>query len=213
MQKPSIEFAPEGARPVFTLTTAVIVSALLGWTFLTVILLVGLLLMVNFFRDPSRIIPHGAGLAVAPADGKIVRIEREIDPISNEERTVICTFMNVFNVHVNRSPVDGSVADIRYHPGKFFNASLDKASKHNERNTIVVRDEDDQDWTVVQIAGLLARRIVCHAQVGDIVSRGGRFGMIKLGSRVDVYLPHGYHEAVTLGQHVVAGQTVLAKKV
>ncbi len=212
MQKPSFEFAPEGAKPVFLLTTAVIVSALLGWTLLTVVCFIGLCLMVNFFRDPSRIIPHGEGLAVAPADGKVVRIEREIDPVSGEDRTIICTFMNVFNVHVNRSPVVGTVHDIRYHPGKFFNASLDKASKHNERNTVVVRDQDGLDWTVVQIAGLLARRIVCHSQVGDEILRGERFGMIKLGSRVDVYLPRGYHEAVTVGQHVVAGRTVLAKK-
>jgi len=121
--------------------------------------------------------------------------------------------MNVFNVHVNRCPVGGTVTDVRYHPGKFINASFDKASEHNERCAWRMTDEEGKPWTFVQIAGLVARRIVPHAEQGDVLVRGQRFGMIRFGSRVDLYLPEGYDSAVHIGQTVLAGQSVLARRV
>ncbi len=144
---------------------------------------------MNFFRDPERVVPYEDDVAVSPADGRIIRIERRIDPVTGESRQCVCVFMNVFNVHVNRAPVTGTISAIKYHPGKFFNASLDKASTDNERCEYQVTDANGDTWTFVQIAGLVARRIVCRVERGDELTRGERFGMIRFGSRVDLYLP------------------------
>ncbi len=188
-----------------------LILAVLGWGVPTVIALVLTILTLNFFRDPERVTPQEPGLAVAPADGKIVFVGPAVDPATGQVRTKVSIFMNVFNVHVNRTPVTGRVDRITYFPGKFLNAALDKASEDNERNQFRIVDEHGHGWTVVQIAGLVARRIVCWAEEGDEVSRGLRIGLIKFGSRVDLYLPGAYDVRVTKGQYTCAGLTVMAE--
>uniref|UniRef100_I2Q3I3 Phosphatidylserine decarboxylase proenzyme n=1 Tax=Desulfovibrio sp. U5L TaxID=596152 RepID=I2Q3I3_9BACT len=212
MYNPLFGLARDGWPIIGLFALAALVAALLRWPVPAVVLLLLTAFSLNFFRDPDRAAPTGEGLAVAPADGVVCKMGEASDPLTGEMRQVVCIFMNVFNVHVNRSPVDGTVTEVRYIPGKFVNASLDKASVDNERNVLGIRDADGGQWSVVQIAGLIARRIVCKAGPGDRLSRGERYGMIKFGSRLDVYLPHGYLPAVTMGQKTTAGLTVLARK-
>lgn len=169
---------------------------------------------VWFFRDPARATPRKPGLAISPADGVVCHVGPAKPPPElglSEGTTRVSIFMNVFNVHVNRSPVEGAVAGVYYHPGKFFNASLDKASEHNERCALAFRLADGRLVGCVQIAGLVARRIVCRAKVGEQYKAGERFGLIRFGSRVDVYLPPGIAAKVSLGQRSIAGETVLAE--
>lgn len=167
-----------------------------------------------FFRDPKRATPTRDGLIVSPADGIISLIEQAVPPaelgMSDAPLTRVSVFMNVFNCHVNRMPVGGRLAAIAYRPGKFFNASLDKASVDNERNSLCIEMADGRQIAVVQIAGLVARRIVCFASEGDHLETGARFGLIRFGSRLDVYLPDGVEPMVNLGQSMVAGETVVA---
>ncbi|GAU09116.1 phosphatidylserine decarboxylase family protein [Desulfoplanes formicivorans] len=212
MKKPSIGLSLEGLPFIGLTALLVLVFALLEWAIPALLAFVLLFWVVNFFRDPERVIPQEQGVAVSPADGKVVKIETMRDPLTGEDRTAICVFMNVFNVHVNRAPVSGTVEAIRYYPGKFFNASLDKASSDNERNAVRIKDKDGNGWTVVQIAGLIARRIICWTEPGDNLARGDRFGLIKFGSRLDLYLPGGYVPCVRIGDTVLAGQTILASK-
>ncbi len=204
--------ALDGLPIIGVVALAAIVTALLRWPWLAVFFLLATAFCVNFFRDPERIAPDGPGLAISPADGKVVKIKTMPDPLTGEPKTAICIFMNVFNVHVNRVPVAGTISKIKYIEGKFINASFDKASTDNERNIIALTDGEGDSWTVVQIAGLIARRIVCRAQVGEEYARGQRYGLIKFGSRVDVYLPADYHPSVTIGDKVLAGQSIIAKK-
>ena len=168
-----------------------------------------------FFRDPERVTPARPGLVVSPADGIVSLIEPVVPPaelgMPDIPLTRVSVFMSVFNCHVNRSPVAGEVTAISYRPGKFFNASLDKASVHNERNSLRIRMEDGRDLAVVQIAGLVARRILCFVRPGDRLGTGERFGLIRFGSRLDVYLPPGVEPLVRVGQTMVAGETVLAE--
>lgn len=212
MHKPSIGLSLEGMPFIFLTTVATLTFALIGCWPMAVLLLAALFLVLNFFRDPERVIPQDAGTAVSPADGRIIKIEPMSDPLTGEERTAVCVFMNVFNVHVNRMPVAGRIARISYFGGKFLNASFDKASADNERNAMLIEDHDGKQWTMVQIAGLIARRIICWGEEGDELARGQRFGLIKFGSRVDLYLPAGYAPAVRVGEKVFAGQTILARK-
>ena len=167
-----------------------------------------------FFRDPKRTIPVREGLLVSPADGVISLIEKAMPPpeldIEKEELTRISVFMNVFNCHVNRSPIAGKVMEINYRPGKFFNASLDKASVDNERNSLVLQIPDGRQIVVVQIAGLVARRIVSFVKPKQTLRIGQRFGLIRFGSRVDIYLPTGVQPLVCIGQIMVSGETVIA---
>lgn len=167
-----------------------------------------------FFRDPPRVTPDRAGLVISPADGVVSQIGPAVPPAELEmgdaPRLRISVFMNVFDCHVNRAPVPGEVRRVAYRPGRFFNASLDKASEHNERNGLVLRMADGRDVGVVQIAGLVARRILCEVSPGDRLATGARFGMIRFGSRVDVYLPDGVAPLVVVGQAMFAGETVLA---
>ncbi len=167
-----------------------------------------------FFRDPNRTIPVRDGLLVCPADGVISLIEKTMPPpeldIEKEELTRISVFMNVFNCHVNRSPISGKVMEINYRPGKFFNASLDKASVNNERNSLVLQIPDGRQIVVVQIAGLVARRIVSFVKPKQTLRIGQRFGLIRFGSRVDIYLPTGVQPLVCIGQIMVSGETVIA---
>jgi phosphatidylserine decarboxylase len=173
--------------------------------------------VVVFFRDPERTAPEGENLLICPADGRLLPIVTMEPPaelgLGVEKRVRLSIFMNVFNVHVNRAPCNGTVAKLAYRAGKFFNASFDKASVHNERMAIRITPDDDLggDIAVVQIAGLIARRIVCDLKEGERVWRGSRFGIIRFGSRVDVYLPSGARVLVSAGQNVKAGETVLAE--
>jgi phosphatidylserine decarboxylase len=160
---------------------------------------------VQFFRDPPREIPQGEKLVLSPADGRIVAIEPVRDPWLK-----VSVFMNVFNVHSNRSPVDGEVKQVWYHPGKFVNADLAKASTENERNALHIRTAN-HDVTCVQVAGLIARRILCYVEAGATLTRGQRYGFIRFGSRVDVYLPTDSRVKVTIGDKVSATTTVLAE--
>lgn len=168
-----------------------------------------------FFRDPDRVTPTNDNLVIAPADGRICMISqaplpKELELEDQSPRTRVSIFMNVFNVHVNRSPVNGEVVGEAYVPGKFVNAELDKASENNERQILLVRDSAGREFGVVQIAGLVARRILCDVGRGSILKAGERFGLIRFGSRVDVYLPAGVEPKVCVGQLTVAGETVLA---
>ena len=176
--------------------------------------IVGFLLtffVIWFFRDPERITPGNQNKIVSPADGKICLIDKasppaELLPVGNWTR--ICIFMNVFNVHVNRSPVKGVIEKITYKAGSFFNASLDKASEKNERNSLIIK-ANDKKIIVVQIAGLIARRIIGFTKEGDKIDAGERFGLIRFGSRVDVYLPEGAESDVNVGDKVKAGETII----
>ena len=167
-----------------------------------------------FFRDPARVTPLREGLLVSPADGVISLIQPAVPPaelgMGSDPLTRVSVFMNVFNCHVNRAPIGGTVARIAYRPGKFFNASLDKASVDNERNGLAIRLDDGRQIGVVQIAGLVARRILCEVVEGQALKTGERFGMIRFGSRVDVYLPEGVEPLVCLGQTMISGETVIA---
>lgn len=185
------------------------VSETLGW--------IGLTLTAwcyYFFRDPDRVTPVRDGLVVSPADGVVSMVEAAVPPpelgMDPEPLTRISVFMNLFDCHVNRWPLEGTVERIAYRPGKFFNASLDKASVHNERNGLAVRLPDGRRLAVVQIAGLVARRICCDAREGELLVTGQRFGIIRFGSRLDVYLPVGVAPLVAVGQSAVAGETVIA---
>ena len=199
-----------------------------GWPFLAIAIIVSVLMTIwtgwwslpfwvislfvlQFFRDPAREGTTAANTVLSPADGRIVMIGEVDDPYAERRALKISVFMNVFNVHSNRSPVDGSVKKVEYFPGKFFNAALDKASLENERNAMVIETPDGQVITAVQVAGLVAKRILCYAKPGQTVSRGQRYGFIRFGSRVDVYLPLGSSPRVAIGDKVSATTTVLAE--
>lgn len=167
-----------------------------------------------FFRDPRRATPMVPGLVVAPADGLITKVDLAVPPVElalgDQPLPRVSIFLSIFNVHVNRSPVSGTIQRIVYRPGKFINADLDKASEDNERNGLVIDTGTHGTVGVVQIAGLIARRIVCWADEGDDIFAGQRFGLIRFGSRLDVYMPAGTGVLVTVGQTAIAGETVLA---
>lgn len=199
-----------------------------GWPFIAGIVLVSVILtalagfwwalpawilavfVIQFFRDPPRRVPREPGAVLSPADGRIVAIERANDPYAGRDALKISVFMNVFNVHSNRVPVAGMVRSVAYFPGRFFNADLDKASLENERNAVVIGTECGV-VTAVQVAGLVARRVLCYVKAGDAVQPGQRFGFIRFGSRVDVYLPTDAHARVSIGDKVRATSTVLAQ--
>lgn len=212
MLKPSVGVALEGLPYIIISAFTTLLFAILGCWFMALLLLGVTCFVGHFFRDPERVGPENADAVCSPADGKIIKVTREADPVTGEDRQVIAIFMNVFNVHVNRMPVSGKVELVRYIPGKFVNASFDKASTDNERNIVVVTGKGNQRFTMVQIAGLIARRIVCWAEPQDKLKRGERFGLIKFGSRVDLYMPDGYVPTVSVGQKVIAGETALAEK-
>ncbi|MCB1362662.1 MAG: phosphatidylserine decarboxylase [Rhodobacteraceae bacterium] len=204
---------PEGRKfvAIFAAIALVLflVSDFLGW--------IGVGLTVwcyYFFRDPERVTPNRPGVIVSPADGVVSLIEPAVPPaelgMAATPLTRVSVFMNVFNCHVNRTPIAAEVAAVAYRPGKFLNASLDKASEDNERNGLCLRLADGREIAVVQIAGLVARRIVCFVESGMQMQTGERFGLIRFGSRLDVYLPQGVEPLVDVGQTMVAGETVLA---
>ncbi|UHL66131.1 phosphatidylserine decarboxylase [Paralcaligenes sp. KSB-10] len=199
-----------------------------GWPFLAAIVLVSIivtfwspwaslplwlisLFVLQFFRDPARVAPDGELYVLSPADGRIVSVEEVKDAYAQRDALKISVFMNVFNVHSNRAPVNGEVLSVDYFAGQFFNAALDKASLQNERNATVLRTSQGHVVTAVQVAGLIAKRILCYIKPGDQVYRGQRYGFIRFGSRVDVYLPLGSRPRVSIGDKVQATSTVLAE--
>lgn len=169
------------------------------------------LFVLQFFRDPARTIPAQPNAVLSPADGRIVVVARAEDPYAKREAIKISVFMNVFNVHSNRAPVDGTISEVTYFPGKFVNADLDKASLENERNALLIRTADGHHITCVQVAGLIARRILCYVRKGEALKRGQRYGFIRFGSRVDVYLPLTATPKVAVGDKVSATETILAE--
>ena len=194
-----------------------IISIVLGTLIAEVLFCIGLILTLwcaYFFRDPKRMVPFREGLVLSPADGMVQTITNVIPPaelrLGDEERTRISIFLNVFNVHVNRIPIAGTITTTHYHPGAFFNASLDKASEENERQLVTVKTDDGTEIGFVQIAGLVARRIICQLSEGQTVVAGERYGLIRFGSRVDIYLPPGIEPLVMEGQTAIGGETILA---
>jgi phosphatidylserine decarboxylase len=166
--------------------------------------------VLQFFRDPPRAIPADPGVVVSPADGRVIVVDEAPDPFLNRPARRVSIFMNVFNVHSNRSPVAGEVKQRWYHRGSFLNAALDKAALENERNALWLRSEEGADLVVVQVAGLIARRILCHVEPGARLQRGERYGFIRFGSRLDVYLPAGSRVRVALGDTVKSGRDIIA---
>jgi phosphatidylserine decarboxylase len=187
---------------------ALIATWLVGWW--SVPFWIWAVFALQFFRDPARVPPVDADAVIAPADGRIVVVEKVRDEYLDREALKISVFMNVFNVHSNKSPVDGEVKGVWYTPGSFVNADLDKASTENERNALHIATSRG-DVTCVQIAGLIARRILCYVRAGDKLARGQRYGFIRFGSRVDVYLPTSARPEVSIGQKVTGGRTILAR--
>jgi len=193
---------------------SVAVAAAVGWFggwWWSVPLWLAALFIVQFFRDPPRVVAGDDRTVVSPADGRVVAIQSAEDPYLKRPATKVSVFMNVFNVHSNRSPLDGEVREVWYNAGSFVNADLDKASLENERNALWLRADAGPDVTCVQVAGLIARRIRCYVKSGDRLHRGDRFGFIRFGSRVDLYLPREARVRIELGQRVHAASTVVAE--
>ncbi|MBU4610565.1 phosphatidylserine decarboxylase [Achromobacter sp. GG226] len=212
MQKPHYPhpiLAREGWPHIaIALTLALVATLLFGaWS---LIFWLAAVFVVQFFRDPPRHVPQQANAVLSPADGRIVVVEKARDPYADRDALKISVFMNVFNVHSNRSPVDGRIRHAEYFPGKFVNADLDKASLENERNALVVETDQGVTVTFVQVAGLVARRILCYVKPGERLARGQRYGFIRFGSRVDVYLPLDAQPRVVIGDKVSATSTILA---
>ncbi len=203
------------AREGWPFIAGALLLAILAWSFAGFLWSLPLWLVavfvIQFFRDPAREVPTLASAVLSPADGRIVKVERAQDVHTQRETLLISVFMNVFNVHSNRSPVDGTVESVTYSRGSFINADLDKASTENERNAMVMRLGSGERVTVVQVAGLIARRILCYVKAGDRLARGQRYGFIRFGSRVDVYLPVSARPRVAVGDIVHATSTVLAE--
>lgn len=199
-----------------------------GWPFIAIIFLIAFVVQISagfglawplwlltifvcqFFRDPPRVIPNESNVILSPADGRIVAVEKSYDPYGNRDSLKISVFMNVFNVHSQRAPVDGKVRLIEYHRGNFLNAELAKASLENERNALLIDTPNQHLISCVQIAGLVARRILCYVKAGENLAKGERYGFIRFGSRVDIYLPLGSSSRVAIGEKVYASTTILA---
>ncbi len=201
-------------RPFLIAGAVAIVVGLLFARPLAWLGLVFTLFCLYFFRDPLRVPPQRVGLLLAPADGHVVSVMPAAPPaelgLGPQPRWRVAIFLSVLDVHVNRMPADGTVTRIAYRHGAFVNASLDKASAGNERNALAIRLSDGREIAVVQIAGLIARRILCHVREGDAVRAGERFGIIRFGSRTDLYLPEGVRPLVVVGQTMIGGETVIA---
>lgn len=212
MKNQHTPFAREGYPFIAGFAAVAAAFAFFGWWCLTTIATLLTLFTAWFFRNPERTVPSGEKKVVAPADGKVIFVGAVNEPrCGSGPVTKISIFMNVFNVHVNRVPVSGTVVDRFYNAGSFFNAALDKASLENEQSGLVVRTDDGRKVLFVQIAGLIARRIITYPQVGDRIERGQRYGLIRFGSRVDIYLPQGSAVQACLGDKTVAGETVLGE--
>ena len=203
-------FAREG-WPFIAISLIVFLTLLsLGLFFSAFLALILSIFTFQFFRDPKRSGPNDDSVITSPADGRVIFIGKSLDPLQKTEALKISVFMNVFNVHSNRSPIEGTIKSVDYRSGDFFNADLDKASEQNERNSVLFVDKNGRRLTCIQIAGLVARRICCYVSPGDTVQRGARFGFIRFGSRVDVYLPVNARPLVTVGDKILAHSSAIA---
>lgn len=207
-----MRIAREGYPLILTAAVLTIVAFLLGWKAVGFILGLTTLAVAAFFRDPDRHVPTDHGVIVAPADGRVVSVaEINGDSLFSDAKTRVSIFLSPLDVHINRTPVTGKIEEVRYQPGKFLAAYKEEASRSNEQNALKVVDEQSRALGVVQIAGVLARRIVCRVKRGDTLSRGERFGLIMFGSRTDTYLPTGCRVEVSEGQRVKGGETILGR--
>ena len=207
-----MRIAREGYPLILTAAVLTIVTFLLGWKAVGFILGITTLAVAAFFRDPDRHVPTDQGVIVAPADGRVVSIaEIKGDSLFSDAKTRVSIFLSPLDVHINRTPVTGKIEEVRYQPGRFLAAYKEEASRSNEQNALKVVDEQSRALGVVQIAGVLARRIVCRLKRGDTLSRGERFGLIMFGSRTDTYLPTGCRVEVSEGQRVKGGETILGR--
>ena len=203
--------AVEGIPFLIVLLAAAVMAAVF-WGWWSVPLWLAALFVLQFFRDPPRPFPQGEGLVLCPADGRVIVVGEAPDPYRGGVKSLkVSIFMNVFNVHSQRAPVAGVVRKVLYSKGLFVNAAFDKASSDNERNALVIRMDDGCEISCVQVAGLIARRILCYVKAGERLARGQRYGFIRFGSRVDVYLPPTAHPKVAIGDKVKATATVLAQ--
>lgn len=193
----------------FALIAAIVVHYYFGWLWASPLWVV-VVFVLQFFRDPPRTIPSDPLGLVCPADGRVIKVDEVEDPYLKRPARRVSIFMNVFNVHSNRAPIEGKVKERWYHRGKFFNASLDKAAEQNERNALWIQTDEGDDITVVQVAGLVARRILCYKQPGERIGQGERYGFIRFGSRVDVYFSRNSQVKVSLGDKVKGGSDLLA---
>jgi len=202
-------------RPFLLAGAAAVLLGLLVGAWLAWLGVAFLLFCLYFFRDPERVPPARPSAVLAPADGRVVSVMPAVPPaelgLGAAPRWRVAIFLSVLDVHVNRMPASGTVTRIAYRHGKFVNASMDKASDHNERNALALRLADGREMAIVQIAGLIARRIVCQVREGDFVAAGSRFGIIRFGSRTDLYLPEGVRPLVAEGQLMIGGETVIAE--
>jgi phosphatidylserine decarboxylase len=206
-----LRLAPEGYRLIGGAAAATLLAWLFGWTLVALVVLLFTLFFLNFFRDPDRLTPPGDHLVTAPADGRVVAV---VDGVREErflrrECRRVSIFMSPFDVHVNRIPVDGTVIDVARRSGQFYAAYLDKASEFNEQTAVLLEDDRGERILCVQIAGQLARRIICRLRPGERVHRAARYGMITFGSRVDLYVPMAVEVSVRVGDRVSAGTTVI----
>jgi phosphatidylserine decarboxylase len=207
-----MRIAREGYPLIFTAAILALLALVVGWIAFGIMLALITLAITGFFRDPERQAPVGEGLVVSPADGKVVTIAGvKGDPLFLGSATRVSIFLSPLDVHINRTPVEGKIAKITYQPGKFLAAYKEEAAQRNEQNALSIVDSKGRTWGVVQIAGVMARRIICRAKPGDQLARGERFGLIMFGSRTDTYLPEGCRIEVTEGQRVKGGETVLAR--
>ena len=212
MKKPEIPIAQEGLPFILFCTFVTLICAVFGYTIAAFLGLVATFFVTWFFRDPFRILPADKNAVICPADGKVIAVKEMFDERFLQQEVVrISIFMNVFNVHVNRVPFAGTVERILFKPGKFYSADKHQAALHNEYCAMIVTTESQQRYAAVQIAGLIARRIVCWAEPGDRIEGGQRYGLIRFGSRVDLYLPKGAEVIVREGRKVRAGETVLGR--
>ena len=210
MKKPGLPIAREGYPFILFSAFATFICSLLQWEIAASTGLLITAFVTAFFRDPSRVTPEDESAIICPADGKVLFVEETFDDRFLKQQVIkISIFMNVFNVHVNRIPFSGTVEKTLFKPGKFYSADKDKATLHNENCAVTISTPTGRKYTVVQIAGLIARRIVCWAEKGDMVQSGQRYGLIRFGSRVDLYLPVETTVSVKKGDKVKAGETIL----
>jgi phosphatidylserine decarboxylase len=207
-----MRIAKEGYPLIVSGAALTVMAGLLGWKSVSGVFGLATLAVAGFFRDPERLIPQGEGLVVAPADGKVVSVA-DVSGRSRfpETATRVSIFLSPLDVHVNRMPVGGKIADVEYNSGKFLAAYKEDASEKNEQNALKIVDEKERLFGVVQIAGVVARRIVSWVKAGDSLGRGERFGLIMFGSRTDLYLPHGCKLEISEGQRVKGGETVVGR--
>ncbi|PID77275.1 MAG: phosphatidylserine decarboxylase family protein [Deltaproteobacteria bacterium] len=211
MLKPKIPIAHEGCPFIAAAAFLAVIFAIIGWYYLTAIAVLAAFFITWFFRDPERFVPAGDGNIICPADGQIIVADEVEDAgFTGQKAIKVSIFMNIFNVHVNRIPINGKVEKIIYRPGRFYSADTEKAADHNEYCGVVMTAENGQKLAFVQVAGLIARRIVCWLEQGDEVKAGRRYGLIRFGSRVDLYLPCSARVLVKIGQKVKAGETIIA---